>query len=207
MDRRAFATVSASASSSGVLLRVDDQKFFISIVAFAVPVTSNNVSVLTPTGGLAPPARETLFTHSHALVAKTGAMIILTLAVGLLFAAVALPIALILGGARFARRRDGFAAAAPVIQTVSVFGLIFGALLIPIGLPVGTAESYLLTSGACVLCGLCSWAFMATRNRLVRHRTSPLRRHSETICVARPVGRPISRESSGSGPTCIERAP
>jgi hypothetical protein len=51
-------------------------------VAFLAPVTSNNVSEPTPSGGLLPPARETLFTQSHGLIAMTGAMVVVTLAVG-----------------------------------------------------------------------------------------------------------------------------
>ena len=91
------------------------------LVAFAAPVTSSNVSERTPSGTLLPPARETLFTHSHALIAVTAAAIVVTVAVGTVELAW-----------RERTHRSGRGVASTIVAAgliaCSVLGLIFGAL-------------------------------------------------------------------------------
>jgi hypothetical protein len=91
------------------------------VVACTAPLTSNNVSSLTPSGGLRPPARETLFTNTHALVLASGAVVVALLGVG--------TVELLM---RLRRRRTERGMVATILagslMAFSVFGLVFGVL-------------------------------------------------------------------------------
>jgi hypothetical protein len=74
-------------------------------------------------------------------------------------AIVAIPVAIAIGLVIFGRRRDVFAAVAVPLRVALVVALCVGLLIIPMGLIVGTATSYLVTTGSTLIvlaaiCGL-----------------------------------------------------